>query len=99
MSVMDWHDVMRLAQGLSGIHELEIELTVRVDTVSSNTSLVTTALAWRPTVEPHQVKEIAKVVGTWPAKEHGSYDGFVFSLLYELDKAIGRAYGQEELSK
>lgn len=99
MSVIDWTDVKGLMIGLEGIHELRVELIVSVATQSGNGGLGITAKAWRPTVQAHQTEVVAEVSGSWPGSEYLPFDGRVFSLLYELDRAIGKAYGQKELSE
>lgn len=93
----DWIDVTALMTGLSGIHELNVELTVTTVTQGASGLLRTTACAWKPVVVPQKTEVVAEVVGTWPDKEHASYGSYVYWLLFELDKAIGRAYDQKVL--
>jgi hypothetical protein len=90
-------DVMYLLSGLESIHECRVELTVRTAGLAGNSMLDTTALAWVPTVEAQQTKTVATVTKSWPDKQHPTYDSFVFNLLYDLDREIGRAYMQEEI--
>lgn len=93
----DWIDVTTLMTGLGGIHELNVELTLTTVTQGQNGLLRTTACAWRPTVEAHQTEVVAEVVGSWPDNAHAEYGSYVYWLLFELDKAIGRAYAQTVL--
>jgi len=96
MNGIDWTDVILLMVGLEGIHECRVELTVTAGGQAHNGMLSTTALAWIPTVEPQHTKEIAKVVKEWPDRTHPTYDSFVFNLLYDLDRAIGQVYRQDQ---
>lgn len=99
MTGIDGIDICTLMAGLEGIHECNIELTVRAGTLGDNGTLDTTALAWVPALPPESTRTIAEVKGTWPDKKHPSLDAFLFALLYELDRAIGRAYAQAGLPK
>lgn len=96
-SGVTWSDITYLISGLEGIHECRVELTVRTSGLPDRHTLDTTVLAWIPTVEPHQTKTIATLTSSWPNKIHPTMDSFVFNLLYDLDRAIGRAYAQTEI--
>lgn len=99
MMNIDGGDVMNLAAGLAGIHEVEVEWTTIVRMRGISTSLDITVLAWVPAPTAHQVKEVARVQGIWPDKEHRGLDAYLFALLYELDRAIGKAYDQKGLTE
>lgn len=94
MSGIDWIDVATLMNGLESIHEVKIEWTVTPPTVGVGGLLAFTAYAWVPAVEKPGTREIARVSGIWPDKERPTFDGYVFNMLYALDRAIGRAYTQ-----
>lgn len=99
MTGIDWIDVATLMNGLEGIHEVKIEWTVSTATRGNGGLLDFAVYAWVPTVEAHKAREIARISGTWPDKERPTFDGYVFNKLYELDKLIGQAYGQKELTE
>lgn len=96
-SGIDWIDVTTLMNGLEAIHEVKIEWIVSTATRGNGGLLDFAVYAWVPTVEPHKAREIARISGTWPDKERPTFDGFVFNKLYELDRAIGKVYAQEQL--
>jgi hypothetical protein len=96
-SGITWTDVATLMKGLEGIHELNVELTVTVATQGHNGSVDFTLLAWVPTVEAHQTKEIASVKGSWPDRDHPTFDSCIFNAAYELDRVVGRAYQQTQI--
>ena len=99
MMAIDGMDLSHLMAGLEGIHELRVELTVSVAMPAGNGALDITVSAWKPTVAAHQTEEVAKVAGTWPDQEGRTLTAYAFALCYELDRAIGKAYAQQELSK
>lgn len=94
---VDWIDVTTLMTGLQGIHECNVELTITTGTQGHNGMLSFTVLAWTPTVEAHQIRTIAEVKKSWPDKVHPTFDSAVFAALYELDRAIGKAYEQKKI--
>jgi len=91
-------DIANLMKGLEGIHEVKVELTVSVAGSGLDGSLDIIALAWVPTPEAHGTKDIASVAGTWPEREQRTLTAYIFALLYELDRAIGRAYAQKDIT-
>lgn len=99
MSSIDWTDVAMLMSGLADIHEVSVEWTVTTLMPAGSGQLGFTALAWVPTTEAHYTEEVAQVTGSWPDKEHLDFCGFVFAKLYDLDRAIGRAYEQRKLKE
>lgn len=99
LSGIDWIDVATLMNGLESIHEVSIEWTVSTPTRGAGGLLAFTVYAWTPTVEAQQTREIARISGIWPDKERPTFDGYVFNKLYELDKLIGQAYAQKELTE
>jgi hypothetical protein len=94
---IDWTDVGTLMSGLQGIHECTVELTVRTVGQRHSGSLATTALAWIPTFDAAQTLTIGELTREWPNKTHPTFDNFVFNLLYDLDREIGRQYAQAKL--
>jgi len=95
-SGISWSDVTYLWQGLEGIHECKVELTVLIGIAPGSHSLDFTVSAWEPTVEAHQTKVIAEVKGTWPDRMHPTFDSCIFNAIYELDRRIGRADSARE---
>jgi len=96
-SGITWSDVTYLMLGLEGIHECRVELTVLTSGVPGTHSLDYTISAWIPTVEPQQIKTIARVKGTWPDRDHPTMDSCIFNAAYQLDREIGRNYEQKEI--
>lgn len=96
-SGITWSDVTYLWEGLAGIHECNVELTVVLGSRAGGHSLSFTVLAWIPTVEAHQTKVIAKVTGVWPDRSHPTFDSCIFNAMYSLDREIGRNYEQLEI--
>jgi len=99
ISGIDWTDVATLMNGIQGIHECTVELTVLTVGQRHSGTLVTTAFAWVPTVEPAQTRTLAAITREWPNKKHPTYDSFIFNILYDLDREIGREYTQAQLLK
>jgi hypothetical protein len=97
LSGIDWIDVTTLMNGLEAIHEVKIEWTVSLPTVGAGGLLAFTVYAWVPAIEKPGRREVARISGIWPDKERPTFDGYVFNKLYELDRAIGKAYAQEEM--
>jgi hypothetical protein len=96
-SGIEWGDVKNLWMALEGIHELTVELTVSTRSGCAGGKLATTLIAWVPSVEAHHTTEVAKIDGGWPDGVRPSFASYVFNALYDLDRAIGRAYAQKEL--
>jgi len=96
-SGITWSDVTYLIEGLQAIHECTVELTVLTGGAPGSHSLSYTASAWVPTVEAHHTKTIAVVRGSWPDREHQTFDGCIFNAFYQLDREIGRNYEQKEI--
>lgn len=97
-SGIDWTDVRDLWSALEGIHELTVELTVTIRSRQPGGALAITLVAWVPSVEAHHTKEVAKIDGFWPDGVRPTFSSYVFNELYNLDRAIGRAYNQEEIT-
>jgi hypothetical protein len=91
-------DVLNLWQALEGIHELTVELTVSTRSGGVGGKLAITLIAWVPTVEAHHTKEVARIDGSWPDGVRPSFASYVFNELYDLDRAIGRAYAQKDIT-
>lgn len=85
-------------QGIEGIHELNVELTVTTAMSHAGNGLRITVSAWVPTVEAQGTKVIAEVIRLWPNKEGLPFVGTVFNALYGLDAAVGSAYDQGTLT-
>jgi hypothetical protein len=98
-SGITWTDVANLWSGLEGIHEVTVELVVTTGGKGHNGLLDYTVSAWVPTVEAHQTKTIGEVKGTWPDRDHPTFDSCIFNQLYDLDRVIGRNYEQKEITK
>lgn len=95
----DWTDVTALQEAIMGIHECNVEWTVRTVTHGAGALLSFTVLAWVDTVEAHQTKEIASVAGAWPNPRQKEFSHAVFEALYRLDNEIGKEYGQMRLTE
>jgi hypothetical protein len=98
-SGITWSDVTYLIEGLQNIHECTVELTVLTRSQTGAHTLDFTILAWIPSVEAQETKTIAEVKGSWPDKSHPTFDSCIFNACYDLDRAIGRAWMQEEIPK
>jgi len=96
-SGIEWMDVKNLWSALEGIHELLVELTVTTRSRQPGGVLAITLIAWVPSVEAHHTTEVAKIDGFWPDGVRPTFASYVFNALYDLDRAIGKAYSQKEL--
>lgn len=90
-------DTMELWRALEGIHELVVELIVTTRSRQVGGVLDILLVAYVPTVEKEQKKEVARIGGSWPDGVRPTFASFVFNALYELDRVIGRAYDQKPL--
>lgn len=95
----DWIDVEGMMRAIQALHSGAVELTVRPIGIGFGTGVCVTARMSFDVLPGSILPPVVEVKRGWPCDQHKRMVAHCFSLLYELDSAIGRVYQQETLWK
>lgn len=93
----DWTDVESLMRAIGGIHEGQVGCLVSPAGIGFNGGLHVVVSAAFDVLPGSSLPAFVDIEAPWPCDKHATLTAHIFSLLYDLDSAIGKAYMQKEL--
>jgi len=95
----DWIDVEGMMRAIRGLHSGRVELVVLPTGTGFGTGVDVIARMEFDVLPGSSLPPVVEVCRGWPCDQHARLVAHCFSLLYELDAAIGKVYQQESLWK
>jgi hypothetical protein len=93
----DWIDVEGLMRAIQALHSGAVALTVSPTGTGFGTGVCMTARMNFDVLPGSALPPVVEVTKGWPCDQHKTLVSHAFSLMYELDAAIGKVYKQESL--
>lgn len=93
----DWIDCETLMRAIGGLHSAHVALVISPDGIGSTGGVDVAASAILDVLPGSRLPANVGVNGKWPCGTHSTLASHCFSLLYDLDHAIGKVYTQEAL--
>jgi hypothetical protein len=90
----DWTDVAMLMNAIQGVHSCRVELFVTAATAGHNGGLSLEMVAVFDVLPQSELPRRVSVKSNWPTARAGTISGLAYSLVLDLDYAIGKAYEQ-----
>jgi len=84
-------------RGVGALHSADVTVCLSPVGTGSTGGLLTVAVCTFDVLPGSSLPGGVSCSGEWPCKDHTSLVAHVFSLLYDLDREIGKAYTQESL--
>lgn len=95
----DWTDIEGMMRAMGSLHSGHVEVQVSPVGTGFGTGVQVEARMCFEVLPGSALPAVVSVTKPYPSNGHGTMASLVFSLLYELDYAIGKVYKQESLWK
>jgi hypothetical protein len=88
----DWTDVAMLINAIQGVHTCKVELTITAAIGGHNGCFHLEMVAYFEVLPNSDLPKRVRVMADWPTGRARTLSGLSYSLVLDLDYAIGKAY-------